>query len=118
MGVLQAMAQVKPQETRKYGELMISLAHNMSSDGVTKDELERSLKPIQSGLKESLRDNGYWLTTVLGSSQEKPYKLDWARTRDEDYRKVTVEELNALAKEFLNKKNASLYELVPDSQEE
>lgn len=118
MGVLQAMAQVKPQETRKYGELMISLAHNMSSDGVTKDELERSLKPIQSGLKESLRDNGYWLTTVLGSSQEKPYKLDWARTRDEDYRKVTVEELNALAKEFLNKKNAILYELVPDSQEE
>jgi zinc protease len=118
MGMLQAMAQVKPEETKKYGDLMISLAHKMATDGVTQDELERSLNPIQSGLKESLRDNGYWLGTVLGSSQEKPYKLDWARTRDEDYGKVTVEELNALAKEFLTKDNALLYELVPDSKEE
>jgi zinc protease len=114
MGVLQAMAQVKPEETKKYGDLMITLAHKMAENGVTQDELERSLKPIQSGLKESLRDNGYWLGTVLGSSQEKPYKLDWARTRDQDYGKVTIEELNVLAKQFLNQSNALLYELVPD----
>ncbi|MDA8969553.1 insulinase family protein [Akkermansiaceae bacterium] len=118
MGVLQAMAQVKPEETKKYGDLMISLAHKMAENGVTQDELERSLKPIQSGLKESLRDNGYWLGTVLGSSQEKPYKLDWARTRDQDYGKVTIEELNVLAKQFLKKSNALLYELVPDPKEE
>ena len=118
MGVLQAMAQVKPEETKKYGDLMISLAHTMAENGVTQDELERSLKPIQSGLKESLRDNGYWLGTVLGSSQEKPYKLDWARTRDQDYGKITIEELNVLAKQFLNKSNALLYELVPDPKKE
>jgi zinc protease len=112
------MAQVKPEETKKYGDLMISLAHTMAENGVTQDELERSLKPIQSGLKESLRDNGYWLGTVLGSSQEKPYKLDWARTRDQDYGKVTIEELNVLAKQFLNKSNALLYELVPDPKKE
>ncbi len=93
------------------------LADKMATDGVTKDELERALKPIQSGLKESLRDNGYWLGTVLGSSQEKPYKLDWARTRDADYGKVTVEELNALAKQYLTKKNALLYEIVPEAKE-
>ncbi|MDB4538264.1 hypothetical protein N9230_06605, partial [Akkermansiaceae bacterium] len=81
--------------------------------GVTKDELERALKPLQSNLKESLRDNSYWLNTVLGASQEKPHLLDWARTRDSDYGGVTVEELNALAKEFLKKDNALLYELVP-----
>ena len=45
---MQAMAQVKPEETKKYGDLMIALANKMSTDGVTKDELERSLKPIQS----------------------------------------------------------------------
>jgi zinc protease len=118
IGFMQAMAQVKPEETKKYGDLMIALANKMSTDGVTKDELERSLKPIQSGLKESLRDNGYWLGTVLGSSQEKPYKLDWARTRDEDYGKVTVEELNALAKEYLKKDNALLYEIVPETSKE
>lgn len=118
MGILQAMAQVKPEETKKYGDLMIALADKMSTDGVTKDELERSLKPIQSGLKESLRDNGYWLSTVLGTSQEQPYKLDWARARDADYGNVTVEELNALAKKYLKKDNALLYEIVPEAKEE
>ena len=117
IGYLQAMAQVKPEETKKYGELMITLADKMATEGVTQDELERSLKPIESGLKESLRDNGYWLGTVLGSSQEQPYKLDWARTRDDDYGKVTVEELNTLAKQYLLKKNALLYEIVPQSKE-
>jgi len=117
MGILQAIAQVKPEETKKYGELMITLADKMATAGVTQDELERSLKPIESGLKESLRDNSYWLSTVLGSSQEQAYKLDWARTRDADYGKVTVKELNALASKYLNKKNALLYELIPDSKE-
>jgi len=112
-GMMRAMAQVKPEETKKYGELMIKLAHIMSQKGVTQDELERSLKPLQSNLKESLRDNSYWLGSVLGASQEKPHVLDWARTRDSDYAAVTVEELNALAKEFLKKDNALLYELVP-----
>jgi zinc protease len=118
VGFLQAMAQVKPEETKKYGDLMISLADKMATEGVTQDELERSLKPIESGLKESLRDNGYWLGTVLGDSQEKPYKLDWARTRDDDYGKVTVEELNALAKEYLKRDNSLLYEIVPEASEE
>lgn len=118
MGIMQAMAQVKPEETKKYGELMISLADKMATDGITKDELERALKPIQSGLKESLRDNGYWLGTVLGSSQEHPYKLDWARSRDADYGNVTVEELNTLAKEYLIKENALLYEIIPESSED
>lgn len=118
MGFMQAVAQVKPEETKKYGELMISLADQMAKGGVTQDELERSLKPIQSGLKESLRDNSYWLSTVLGCSQEQPYKLDWARTRDTDYSEVTVEELNNLAKRYLVKSNALLYEIVPEVAEE
>lgn len=118
IGFMRAVAQVKPAETKKYGELMIELADKMAQDGVTQDELERSLKPIQSGLKESLRENSYWLGTVLGDSQKKPYRLDWARQRDEDYGKVTVEELNKLAKEFLHKKNALLYEFVPEASEE
>ena len=118
VGFMQAIAQVKPAETQKYGELMIELADKISQDGITQDELERSLKPIQSGLKESLRDNGYWLSTVLAESQSKPYRLDWARQRDGDYGNVTVAELNKLAKDYFHKKNALLYELVPEASAE
>ena len=118
VGFMQALAQVKPEETKKYGNLMIELADKMAREGVTADELERALKPIQSGLKESLRDNGYWLGTVLGDSFEKPWKLQWARDREKDYASIKVEELNALAKEFLHKKNALLFEISPEVKEE
>ncbi len=114
LGFMQALAQVKPEETQKYGQLMIDLAHQMATDGVTADELNRSLKPIQSGLKESLRDNGYWLDTVLGDSHDKPWKIEWARQREKDYASIKVEELNALAKEYLNKDNALLFEIIPE----
>ena len=116
MGMLRAISQVKPEETKKYGELMIALADTMATEGITQDELERSLKPIESGLKTSLRNNGYWLNTVLGASQEQPHRLEWARTRDADYGNVSVEELNALAKEYLTKKNSLLFEIVPEEK--
>jgi zinc protease len=117
IGVLQAIAKVKPEETKKYGELMIKLADAMAKDGVSQDELERALKPIQSNLKESLRSNGYWLGSVLSESQEKPHKVEWAMNRDADYAAITVEELNALAKKYLNSGNALLYEIVPEGGE-
>ena len=117
MGILQATAKVKPEETKKYGELMIKLAHIMSTDGVSQDELDRALKPVQSNLKESLRNNGYWLGSVLSASQEKPHKIEWAKNRDADYAAITVEELNKLAKEYLKESNALLYEIVPEGGE-
>ena len=45
-GMLRAMAQVKPEETKKYGELMIKLADIMAEKGVTKDELRGLLHII------------------------------------------------------------------------
>ncbi len=117
-GTFQAVAEVAPEETKKYGELMIEIAHKMASEGLTQDELERSLKPIQSSLKESLRSNSYWLGTVLNGSQEKPLKLEWALSRSQDYAGMSVDELNKLAKQYLHKEKALLYEIVPETKAE
>ncbi|MDB4425798.1 insulinase family protein, partial [bacterium] len=116
VGILQAVAKVKPEESKKYGELMIQLGDKMAQEGVSQDELERALKPLQSNLKESLRSNGYWLGSVLSASQEKPHKIEWAKNRDADYAAITVEELNKLAKEYLKASNALLYEIVPEEK--
>jgi len=116
-GLLQAVAKVKPEETKKYGELMIQLGDKMAQEGISQDELERALKPIQSNLKESLRSNGYWLGSVLAQSQEKPEKIEWAKNRDADYAAITVEELNELAQKYLRADNALLYEIVPTEKE-
>jgi predicted Zn-dependent peptidase len=48
------------------------------------------------------RENSHWLGTILSQSQAKPYTLEWARERDEDYASITLEEVNALAKRYLS----------------
>lgn len=118
VGFIQALAQVKPEETKKYGDMMIAIADEMATKGVSADELNRALKPVESNLKESLRDNGYWLGTVLGDSHAKPYKLDWARERDADYKSITVYELNNLAKKYLKKDNTLLFQIKPEAKAE
>lgn len=40
--------------------------------------------------------------SVLESSQEYPERLDWSRSFVDDYKNITVEEVNALAKKFLS----------------
>nr|XP_061797937.1 probable zinc protease PqqL [Nerophis lumbriciformis] len=116
MGMFQAIAQVKPEETEKYGKLMIELADKMARQGVSADELDRALKPLLSNIDTSLRSNSYWLGTVLSRSHEKPIVLDWARNRHEDYKSITVEELNKLAVDHLTKDKARLYQFVPKEE--
>jgi len=113
-GYLRAMAQVKPEETQKYAKLMVDLADKLANEGLTKDELERAFKPIESNLKETKRDNGYWLNTVLSRCQAEPHRLDLARERDADYASISVEELNKLAAKYLKKSNSLIYEVIPE----
>jgi len=92
---------------------MIKLADDMARGGISADELDRARKPIQSNLKKALRENGYWLNSVMATCQADPKVLELARNRDEDFASISVEELNALAAKYLKKENSLLYEIVP-----
>lgn len=81
---------------------MQAIAHDIANEGATQDELDRALKPILGSLKIHWRENSHWLGTILSQSQAKPYTLEWARERDEDYASITLEEINALAKRYLS----------------
>jgi zinc protease len=65
-------------------------------------------------LEKSLRDNSYWLSTVLAQSQADPDRLDLARSRDEDYRSITLEEVNALAKKYYPSSNLHKISILPE----
>jgi len=112
-GHVVAQAVVTPEDAVMVNDLMVEIGEKMAEEGVSDDEFDRALKPTLSTLKESLRDNGYWQSTVMGSSQEYPERLKWARERDADYAGATVEDLNELAKRYLKKDNCLKMELVP-----
>ena len=103
-----------PEEERRRIETAgREIGQKLATDGVTEDELKRALAPKLSMLKKSLRENSYWLGSVMAQSQEQPYRLSWARERQQDYANVSLEEINALAKKYLGSNNAYRFEIIP-----
>ncbi len=103
----------KPEDLDLLLKTMRDLADNFAITGATADELDRALKPTLGQLEKTLRDNTYWLTTVMSQSQSEPKRLDLARSRDADYHSITLEEINALAKKYLKAENALLVSIKP-----
>jgi zinc protease len=96
----------KLEDTQKLADTATRLANDFAAKGVKQDDLDRARKPILSEMDESLRDNTYWLETVMSESQANPSVLDLARTRVADYKSITLAEINKLAKTYLGEKNA------------
>lgn len=103
----------KPEDLELLLKTMRDLAHELSEKGATEDELDRALKPTLGQLDKSLRDNGYWLGTVMSQSQADPKRLELARTRNSDYRSINLKEINALAKKYLAAENALMIAIKP-----
>ena len=113
-GNLMAMSIGAPEDVEKVTGLIHEMGLQLGSQGVSQDELDRALKPILSNLEKTLRSNSYWLNTVMAQSQAEPYRLDWARERDEDYASIKLAEINALAKKYLHEANAAQIMILPE----
>lgn len=107
----------KPDDVPLLLKTMETIASDLAKDGATQEELDRAIAPTLSSLEKSLRDNSYWLTTVLSQSQSDPARLDLARDRDEDYKSITLKEINALAKKFFPSSNLHKISILPKETE-
>lgn len=103
----------KPDDIPLLLKTMDTIAAELAEKGAAEDELTRALAPTLSSLEKSLRDNTYWLSTVLSQSQAEPNRLDLARNRDEDYKSITLEEINTLAKKYFPSTNLLKASILP-----
>ena len=115
MGYIAAQSIGKPEDLDLFLETMRTIADDLAKNGATADELDRALKPALGILDKSLRDNNYWLNTVMSQSQADPIRLELARNREVDYRSITLEEINALAKKHLPHDNTLKVKILPKS---
>lgn len=106
----------KPNDIARLLTTMETIAKDFSEKGATQDELDRALAPTLSNLEKTLRDNSYWLSTVLSQSQSDPEKLELARTREKDYRSITLEEINTLAKKYYAPTNLHKISILPKEE--
>lgn len=112
-GLLNAVSVAKPDDLAKINEILLQLGADLADTGATKDELDRALNPVLESLNKTTQQNAYWLGTVMNLSQRQPEKITWAENRDSDYRSITLEEINALAKKYLQKENAYSFQMKP-----
>jgi zinc protease len=113
LGYLIAVSPGKPEDAPRIGKLIREIGATFAAKGASADEFERAIKPLVSGLQDSLRENTYWLGTVLAQSQEDPKRLEYARKRDADYQSITLDEINALAAKYLTEQNSLRLEFQP-----
>ena len=102
-GYMMAQCIVTPGQADKVAAAVREIADEVNANGVTQDQLDRALKPLLNAIEEQRRNNIYWLTTVVSTSQSQPRRLDWARSMIDDFKSVTTADLNALAKEYVKK---------------
>ncbi len=104
---------LNPDDLDRIRPAVLGVAAALVAKGIEEDELNRARQPILTMLRESERTNAYWVRTVLGAAQERPWLLEWARSRRADYETVTLEQLNALARAYLDPARAIVFVIKP-----
>jgi zinc protease len=100
-GMLVVQMVVEPGMEKKVGDEVRKIAEDLRLNGVTEEELERAKAPMMTSLKDAVRSNSYWLSSVLVQSSEHPQQLEWPRSILSDFEAVTAGELHVLAGKYL-----------------
>lgn len=106
-GYFNGSMDIDPDQAAATIEAIRTLSHEIVTDGLTDDEIERARLPILTSIRESVRTNTYWLNAVVSRAQGQPEVMEWARHREEDFATITREEINALARTYLTPDNLS-----------
>lgn len=114
-GFVIALSTCKPDDAARLAEISRNIGAKLASDGASEDELDRALTPVLTDVEKSLRDNSYWLGSVLCGSTADDNKLELARDRVDDIRSITLKEINAIAAEYLTSDRAIEIEIRPRS---
>jgi zinc protease len=113
-GYMVALVTLAPEQAAGVVDVIAEIAADIVEEGISQDEFERALTPTLTQLRQMRRDNGYWLSTVLSSSQEFPQQLDWAREILDDYAAIKPAELEALAQLYLKADSKVVVTILPE----
>ena len=100
-GVLRAMIHVDPAQSRLVTDEVRRIADDLATGGVAPDELQRSVEPLLTGIRDMRQTNRYWLQTVLSGSRAHPSQIEWSRDILDDYASITPADIAEAAKTFL-----------------
>ncbi|ESQ82771.1 hypothetical protein AEAC466_16660 [Asticcacaulis sp. AC466] len=104
-GYLSVTAQVKPEDDQVFYDAVAEIVADLKAHPISDDELLRAQKPLLDRMDTDLKTNSYWFNALAGSATD-PRKLDYIRTRRDQYKAVTVADIQRLANQYLDMKKA------------
>lgn len=107
-----------PADTPRLVQRIVDIAADLAAHGVSEDELQAVVQPILAENAARLRDNDYWLFNVLSAAQTQPARLEWPRTRGDDYARITRRQIAKTAASFLSPSRAQIFVAAPSSPDQ
>ena len=108
-----ATAEVAPAMLNKAIAAVRKSLENLAREGVSETDFDRAKNPVVEKERQSLRNNDYWLGSVLDDAQTNPENFESRLAPVADYESVTREEVNALAARLLDFDKGYLFKAMP-----
>ncbi len=112
-GVLRAQMIVAPDQAVMLTGKLKEIGAGLARGKATVDELERALEPTLTSIRDLVRNNRYWLGSVLVGSSRHPQQLKWPLTIQKDFAAITVDDISTLAAGFLQPEKAAEVIITP-----
>ncbi len=117
-GLLRAELLVEPGRAEELlGELR-RVVGVLATEGVDEARLKQVREPILTQLKDLMRNNRYWLDSVLTLSSRHPQQLEWPLTIQGDFAAIDAGAISELARRYLVPDKAAAIIVWPRKGEE
>ncbi|HEB70823.1 MAG TPA: insulinase family protein [Desulfobulbus sp.] len=113
-GVLRCLLTVDPLQIGQVRKTIADIAEELVRQGITAEELQRNIAPIETSIRDLQRTNRYWLESVLVLSGRHPQQLKWPVTLRDDFASITREQINAFAQRYLQENRSATLIIRPD----
>ena len=111
-GMVYAGVEIPPAKLAGFFTDVDAIAAAMRTQGITADELLRASRPRIESIQKAQQTNSYWLA-MLHLAQTEPRRLTLIRDSIPDYQQMTVDQVNAAARDYLLPDKAWRYEVEP-----
>jgi zinc protease len=111
-GVIGAISEVKPDKADVVIATMERIAADLAAGKIDADLFERAKRPLVADFDETTANNPWWLS-ALGNISFEPNRLVRVRDAKAQYAAVTLDQVKALARQYLDPSKARLVKVVP-----
>ncbi len=93
-------------------EVIDEIAADFTAGNISEDQLNRARQPILASIDENQEQNRYWMS-VVAQAQTRPDNLERHRTQRADYEAATLDDIKALAAQYLTRESALRIQVLP-----